>query len=206
LNSKKEDIISKVSILFHSRGYSNTKLSDILKETGIGKGQFYHYFSSKQDLAEAVIDHLITDMEEAIFEKILDQELSPKEKMNNMLDEIYLMQVNTGGKSGCPIGNLAIEISDEEPLFKEKITSFFERWENKVQIELDELKLTGELKSRQESVKLSRALIAMIEGAILRVKNSQDLEVLNDTIDVIKDMYSLIGNGDSKEESPIYLL
>jgi TetR/AcrR family transcriptional regulator, transcriptional repressor for nem operon len=206
VSTKKEDIICKVSTLIHSRGYANTKLSDILKETKIGKGQFYHYFSSKQDLSEAVIDYSIAKMEQALFMEILDKDSSPKGKINKMLDEIYYMQGDSEGKNGCPIGNLAVEITEEETMFREKIASFFDRWEKKVKAVLDDMYQNGELKITIDTGKQARAIIAMIEGAILRVKNSHDIQILRDTIDVIKYQYQLGDNGENNEKNAVHLL
>ncbi|MDC3418324.1 TetR/AcrR family transcriptional regulator [Aquibacillus salsiterrae] len=189
--SKREEIIYKVSSLIHSQGYENTKLSEILQVTGIGKGQFYHYFSSKRELADAVIDYLIAIMEEALFENILDQPISPKEKLNQMLDEICDMQMENQAKRGCPIGNLAIETSEHDPMFREKISSFFDRWEHKVKQTIDELQQEGMLGQNIDTTKHARSMVAMIEGAILRMKNKQDIQVLRDITDVIRHEYNL---------------
>jgi TetR/AcrR family transcriptional regulator, transcriptional repressor for nem operon len=206
LSSKKEEIICKVSALIHARGYSNTKLSDILKETGIGKGQFYHYFSSKQDLSEAVIDYLIAEMEQALFENIFNKEGSPKTKLNDMLETIYSMQIESAGKHGCPIGNLAVELTEEEAMFREKISDFFDHWEQRVKELLDEMQQAGELKNNVNTLKGARSIIAMIEGAILRSKNCHDLQVFRDVIDVMKEQYQLLEDGENKEKNAIYLL
>jgi TetR/AcrR family transcriptional repressor of nem operon len=191
MGSKKEDIICKTSSLMHSRGYENTKLSDILSEADIGKGQFYHYFTSKRDLANSVIDYLISDMNHHLFEKILDIEMPPKAKLNQMLDEICNMQAETEGKRGCPIGNLAIEISEHDPMFREKISSFLDQWEEKVKHTLDQMKQQGEFDPQADTLKQARSMVAMIEGAILRMKSKQDVQVLRDIIDVLKKEYQL---------------
>jgi TetR/AcrR family transcriptional repressor of nem operon len=191
MGSKREEIICEVSSLIHSQGYENTKLSDILNTTGIGKGQFYHYFSSKRDLADSVIDYMISKMNQALFEKILDQPIAPKVKLNQMLDEICHMQTENQAKRGCPIGNLASEISEHDPLFREKISSFFDQWEEKVKQALDELQQVGELDENIDPIKQARSMVAMIEGAILRMKNKQDIQVLLDITDVIRREYKL---------------
>jgi len=42
--------------LFASRGYHNTSIADILRESGCKRGTLYHYFSSKEELGYAAID------------------------------------------------------------------------------------------------------------------------------------------------------
>ncbi|WP_044022212.1 TetR/AcrR family transcriptional regulator [Bacillus sp. SG-1] len=191
MSSKVNDIICTVSALFHSKGYENTKLSEILAETGIGKGQFYHYFKSKRELGEAVIDHLIAEMTEELFVGILDQSLPPKVKLQKMLDTVLTLQMEHEGKRGCPIGNLAIELSEHDPLFREKLAHFFEQWEKKVQQLLDEMQQNGEIASGLNTQKKARALIATIEGGILLMKVKQDIEVIRDIIEMIQYEYQL---------------
>ncbi len=189
--SKREEIIYEASALIHSRGYENTKLSDILTSAGIGKGQFYHYFASKQNLADAVIEFLIDNMKRDLFENTLDQPMNPKKKLNKMLDEICHMQIESQGRRGCALGNLAIELSEHEPVFRDKISIFFDQWEEKVQQTLVQLQQEGELEENIDTMKHARAMVAMIEGAILRMKNKQDIQVLYDITDVIRNEYNL---------------
>jgi TetR/AcrR family transcriptional repressor of nem operon len=42
--------------LFASRGYHNTSIADILRESGCTRGVLYHYFPSKEELGYAAID------------------------------------------------------------------------------------------------------------------------------------------------------
>lgn len=37
-------------------GYDRLCIQDILNATGVSKGAFYHYFDSKQNLSEALVD------------------------------------------------------------------------------------------------------------------------------------------------------
>ncbi|ANU21875.1 TetR family transcriptional regulator [Planococcus donghaensis] len=191
MTSKKEEIIYKASLLIHSLGYTNTKLSDILTSSGIGKGQFYHYFTSKQDLADAVVEYLIGNMKHDIFDEILDRPIAPKLRLNQMLDKLCAMQFENQAQSGCALGNLAIEISENEPILRDKVASFFKQWEEKIQRALDELQQQRQLDTNLDTAKYSQAMIAMIEGAILLMKNKQDIQVLYDITDVIRTEYNL---------------
>lgn len=191
MTSKKEKIIRKASSLIHSKGYTNTKLSDILKEAEIGKGQFYHYFTSKRDLGESVIDFLINNMSEAMFNNVHGNHSSPKEKLNQMLNNIHSLQKDNNGTRGCPIGNLAIEISEHDPLFREKVSNFFDQWEKIIISILDEMKQTGSLHKDADTKQKGRSIVAMIEGGLLLMKNRQDIEVLTDILNVIRNDYHL---------------
>lgn len=54
--SKQNDLLNQIWSIFLVNGYQNTTLSLILKELGISKGVFYHYFDSKEHCAEAAVE------------------------------------------------------------------------------------------------------------------------------------------------------
>lgn len=47
--------------LFFEHGYDNTTVNDIIREAGLSKGAFYHYFASKEALLEALATRLARD-------------------------------------------------------------------------------------------------------------------------------------------------
>ncbi|BCH26471.1 TetR family transcriptional regulator [Mesorhizobium sp. L-8-10] len=47
--------------LFFEHGYENTTVNDIIRETSLSKGAFYHYFASKEALLEALAARLARD-------------------------------------------------------------------------------------------------------------------------------------------------
>ena len=62
--SKKHDvrlkeILDAAEMLFSKIGYEKTTINNILEKVGIGKGTFYHYFQSKEELGDAVITRMV---------------------------------------------------------------------------------------------------------------------------------------------------
>ena len=49
---RKAELLDHSLRLFLERGFANTSLNEIIKESGLSKGAFYHYFSSKEVLLE----------------------------------------------------------------------------------------------------------------------------------------------------------
>jgi len=52
---KKTEILLAAGRIFFKNGFEGTKIEDIAKEAGIGKGTVYEYFASKQQLFEEMI-------------------------------------------------------------------------------------------------------------------------------------------------------
>jgi AcrR family transcriptional regulator len=52
---RREQLITCAARLFAERGYHPTSVSDIVEELGVGKGVFYWYFSSKEELLSELL-------------------------------------------------------------------------------------------------------------------------------------------------------
>ena len=189
--SKKQEIISITREVIHSKGYQATSISDILRAANIGKGQFYHYFSSKHDLGLAIVEDLIQDWNKKLLMDILQTTDEPKTKLNKMLDWAIASHAAKEEKPGCPIGNLVIEMSEHDEMFRLKTQHFFERWIDAVEAILDEMVKKNQLDSTIDTQKNAQAMIALIEGGILLMKNQQDIQPLINVTDVIRIQYNL---------------
>ena len=53
---RKKEITEAAAKMFIIRGYDNITIQDILTELNIAKGTFYHYFKSKNDLLNEIIE------------------------------------------------------------------------------------------------------------------------------------------------------
>jgi AcrR family transcriptional regulator len=50
------NILKTALLLFLEKGYKDVSYQDLVKKTGLSKGAMYHYFSSKEELLNAVFD------------------------------------------------------------------------------------------------------------------------------------------------------
>jgi TetR/AcrR family transcriptional repressor of nem operon len=190
--SRKQEIISIARNIIHTKGYQATSVSDILNASNIGKGQFYHYFSSKYDLGLAVVEDLIHEWDGQLINGILKSEEEPKSKLNKMLDWATTFHAEIEKKRGCPIGNLAIEMSEHDETFRVKIQQFFDRWFLGIEVVLDEMIKQNQLDPAIDIKKSAQTIVAMIEGGVLLMKNQQDTKLLQNVFDVIRKQYNLV--------------
>lgn len=56
---RKNEILDTAEALFAAKGYTKTTVSDILGAINIAKGTFYHYFTSKEEVMDAVVNRFI---------------------------------------------------------------------------------------------------------------------------------------------------
>jgi AcrR family transcriptional regulator len=58
MNDRKQHVINKAHHLFIEKGFQATSIQDIIDFSGISKGTFYNYFSSKNELLMAIFTSL----------------------------------------------------------------------------------------------------------------------------------------------------
>ena len=191
MSSKKQEIIRIAREVIHSKGYQAASVSDIMAATNIGKGQFYHYFQSKHDLGLAVVEDLVKDWEEQLIIGILNTSDNPVTKLNRMLQWAETSHAEMEIKYGCAMGNLAIEMSAQDEEFRVKIKEFFIHWVNSVTDILTEMIKDHQLDESINPKKNAESIVAMIEGGILLMVSRQNIKVLQDIFEVIKQQYHL---------------
>ena len=59
---RKSEILDMARSMFISIGYEDTSINDLIKKLGIAKGTFYHYFKSKEELLDQVINEVNTEI------------------------------------------------------------------------------------------------------------------------------------------------
>ncbi len=83
--TKKQEIIKIALHLFLENGYENTSIHTILQAASISKGAMYHYFISKEDVLDAVINFVI-DQDASRFQTIMDDKnISAVEKLQMLI-------------------------------------------------------------------------------------------------------------------------
>lgn len=85
---RKKNIIDVSSALFMSKGYEETSVNTIVEKLGVAKGTFYHYFKSKEEILEAVLEDYLSDYAERIKKALEDNALNAYEKLMLVLRSI----------------------------------------------------------------------------------------------------------------------
>lgn len=60
--NRKEDIINVARQLFIVKGYNKTTINEIIQEMDIAKGTFYHYFKSKEEVLDCIVEEQIENL------------------------------------------------------------------------------------------------------------------------------------------------
>lgn len=83
---RRNEILDTAIRLVYTKGYEQMSIQDILQERQISKGAFYHYFDSKGELLEAIIDRMTDDADVLLQPILQDENLPALAKLQKFFD------------------------------------------------------------------------------------------------------------------------
>ena len=179
----KERIVRVASELMLERGVARTTIEDIQDAANVSTSQMYHYFGDKEDLVAAVIDlqssQVLGRQQLALFP--LDSIAALVRWRNAVVDVMR----GRGCIGGCPIGSLANELSDTDPLARARLARAFAQWEDMIREGLAAIVERGELPSGSDVDRLAMAVLAGVQGGLLLSQLRRDTEVLEAALDTM---------------------
>lgn len=197
----RDQILDSAGRLIHLRGYHCTSLDDVLRESGVGKGNFYYYFKSKEELGYAIIDRAVEGfLERTLQPAFSDPAGDPIRQVHSFLDRVLDINRERNCAGGCPVGNLASELSDVHEGFRQRLAQIFVQWRTTLAEALRRARDSGRLREDTDAVAVAQFLVAALEGAILMAKVSREIAVMETCIAQIKahlDLYTTRGETES---------
>ena len=82
------EIMDSAEALFHSKGYHETAISDIVQYNGVAQGTFYYYFKSKDALLEALVERLMSRIYDTLKQIADSTTLEPNQKIERILHAV----------------------------------------------------------------------------------------------------------------------
>ena len=190
--STREAILEAASRLIHVHGYNHTSLDDVLRESNIGKGNFYYHFKSKEELGYAILDQIIGSFLERTLEPCFsDPEGRVLTQIRCFLDRVLETQRERNCVGGCPLGNLALELSDVHEGFRGRLASVFAAWRERLTLALRTAQGQGAVGSECRPEAVADFLVASLEGAILLTKLTKNIAVMEQCVVEMKRYLSL---------------
>jgi len=179
LSISKEKIIDSAQELFHLKGYQNTSVDDILKSTGVTKSNFYYHFKSKEELGLLVLEKRIKQYETNFLSDTLANTFIPPEKrLKNYYKRVTAYHKNLNCRNGCPFGNLALEMSDVNENFRQRLSDFFNHWQKIIEGCIKEGIRKKEFRGDISANTISQLILSHLEGAIMMVKTHRSIKPL----------------------------
>ncbi|MDP2657077.1 MAG: TetR/AcrR family transcriptional regulator, partial [Candidatus Deferrimicrobium sp.] len=137
----RERVLAGATEIFHRQGFSGTSIHDLIRETGVKKGNLYHYFSSKEEMGLEVLTRARDD-----FFRFIENSLQgdrPSAQLANHFEAIVRYHENRNLVGGCIFGNTALEMSDRNEMYRAVIHAVFEEWRRRIRDVLESAVRSG---------------------------------------------------------------
>ena len=177
----RERILQAAAELVAERGAAAMSLDDVGARTGASRSQLYHYFDDRDDLVRAVID-VTTDAVLDVQGDLLGR-LDSWAGIDRWFDSLVQLQVDRQACGGCPIGSLAGQLAESDPLARAAIAAGLERWETHLRDGLARMKARGKLRKDADPAALATATMANIQGGLLLTQVRRDPNQLRIALD-----------------------
>jgi TetR/AcrR family transcriptional regulator, transcriptional repressor for nem operon len=167
--NRRQHIIELAAEVVYRQGFKGTSVENVLEIAGVGKGNFYHYFRSKDELGVAIIGEIERWFSSPVADEIFSHAKSPEQRLTDYI--AYLQEQRRRDNHGDPLGNLLSELGDVEPFSKalrKALTALLDRLEGVVTEYALERATTVDARA------IARALAAQIHGLSAIYKVDRD--------------------------------
>jgi len=172
--STRDRLLDAAMELFHANGYNATGVSAILRRAEVNSGSLYHYFPTKEDLLLALLERYRELLWPLVIEPVFDRVSDPIERIFGVLEGYRQMLIATECGLGCPIGNLALELSDALPAARRLIAENFEGWRLAIRACLDDA--ADRLPPDTDRDQLATFVLTTMEGGVMQSKAHRMLD------------------------------
>ncbi len=147
--------------------------------TNVTKGALYYHFESKEALGYAIIEEIVAQFprERWLLPLERNQHRNPIDVLIGIVQSIPSRPRDL--KAGCPLVNLAQEMSQLDEQFRKRLERIFHAWQEGISMALQRGQSQGTVRRDLVPEETARFLIAMVEGYEVLAKNSQDAKLWN---------------------------
>lgn len=187
----RQRIVTTAARLFLERSYQAVGVDELCTAADVRKGSFYHYFSSKSELAKAVVD---LHAQEFARQLTGSADASPVQRLHAIPRAIGTIQAGLeaqfGRAVGCPFGNLAAELSTTDDDLRAHLAETLGAMHRHLAATCRDAAEAGALRAGTDPDELAAALLAQYQGVILLAKlNNAGVSGLEPALRAFLDTY-----------------
>ncbi len=167
--NRRQHIIELAAEVVYRQGFKGTSVENVLEIAGVGKGNFYHYFRSKDELGVAIINEIEKWFSGPSGDEMFSPSKSPRQRLHDYLEHVANQRRREN--HGDELGNLATELGDVEPFAKplrRAMNALIDRFEALVS------EYALERGTQVDARSIARALVAYLHGLSAIYKVDRD--------------------------------
>ncbi|WIM89314.1 TetR/AcrR family transcriptional regulator [Candidatus Mycobacterium wuenschmannii] len=160
----RQKIVDSAKRMFWHHGYSTTSPRQVMADSGVSQGSFYHHFPTKPELGREVVEANGRDVLDAV-RAAMDGQPTGRDRL-----AAFLGSANEA-LDGCRVGGFAYDAGIlAEAELRESLGSVFVELESVVEQAVRDGQLDGSLLPQLDPKQTAAALIAVVEGAFVTAR------------------------------------
>ena len=164
------------------RGVGGTTLDDVVSASKVSKSQLYWHFEDKPALVRAVVE-FVGDRTIAGERERLEK-VTTFEGLRRWRDALIEHNALEQGRYGCPLGSLANEVSDQDPVARRKLHDLFMAWQELFEDLLRRFQREGVIPQTADLAQLATGFVAVVQGGYLLAQTSRDVTPMASAIEM----------------------
>jgi TetR/AcrR family transcriptional repressor of nem operon len=174
----RQRILEAAFMEMYRNGFQGMRLDEVLTATSLTKGALYHHFPNKRALGYAVVDEVILPMIEAMWLQPLKNATDPLEGLIGVIEQLPDVKPPEVLQYGCPVNNLAQEMSPLDEGFRKRLDYIFRIWHDVTEQALERARQQGRIRDSVNCDATATFVLAALEGCIGIAKTAQSEERL----------------------------
>lgn len=178
----RERLLQAAFAEIYRNGFRAASLDAILTAAGMTKGALYHHYESKTALGYAVVDDVIRGV-------IRQYWIEPLQRGTDPLATLAYIRRHQPGDPGhvafhgCPVNNLAQEMSAIDEGFRVRLDAIFTEWRDAIAEALRRGQAAGRIRADADPESEASFFLAALEGSVSIAKSAQNPGVLEACLD-----------------------
>lgn len=169
----RQRILEAASTEIYRNGFQGMRLDEVLAATGLTKGALYHHFPNKRALGYAVVDEVILPVVENLWLQPLKNAADPLRVLKTAIEQLPDLKPADMLRYGCPLNNLAQEMSPLDEGFRQRLDYIFRVWHDVTEQALERARQQGLIREDVDCDATAMFIQAAVEGCIGLAKNAQ---------------------------------
>jgi AcrR family transcriptional regulator len=152
-------------------------MQDVMRAAGATGGATHHHFPTKKALGLSVIGERIASSIEQTWVMPMRSARTTADGVLTVFAQVIAELEQRRAVAGCPLNNLALELSLADPDFRAAVNRVFDTWRNAIAERVRAEQSTGGLEDA-DADELATLVVASYSGAMALAKATQSSEPL----------------------------
>ena len=176
-----EEALDKAVQLFWQKGYFDTSMDDLVKETGVSRYGLYGTFGNKQALFDAALMRYAMGLVTSLQEELRRPDAGRAE-IERFFEKLLDMAAERKGHLGCMICNTAVELAPHDKEMQTRVQTLFANMKETLRNAIANGQKAGDITADVDATELALTLTAVLQGLAVFSRSGMSPDGMRSTV------------------------